>query len=276
MAHHEADRAVADPDIARTAALIADASRARILKALCGGREISAGLLAAEAGVAAATASGHLAKLVETGLITVRQEGRNRYYRLAGEEVTMALEALAVISPPLRVTSLRQDIRSNALRRSRTCYDHLAGLLGVSLMRALTDGALLTGHDGIHRPDGAVHDRAAAYGRDVHYVLTAQGRDTLTAFGIDLAGLPARRPLIRYCVDWSERRCHHLAGALGGALTRRLFDLQWIRHGVSPRIVHVTTSGIDGLERVFALDTAPWQTATGSVQDESDRFRALS
>jgi DNA-binding transcriptional ArsR family regulator len=255
----------ADPDIARAAAVIADPSRARILKALCDGREIPAGVLAAEAGVSAATASAHLGKLVDTGLARVRQHGRSRYYRLAGDEVSAALEALAVIAPPLPVTTLRQSSRNTALRRSRTCYDHLAGLLGVHLMRALLDRALLAGHDGVHRPGTALRDRSAAYGRDLQYELTETGQAVLVAFGVDLAGLPARRPAIRYCVDWSEPRRHHLAGAVGAALTRRMFDLDWLRHGASPRVIQLTPRGVDGLEREFGMDLQPWRADPAST-----------
>jgi DNA-binding transcriptional ArsR family regulator len=255
---HAGRPAAAEPDIARAAALIADGSRARILKALSDGRAIPASLLATEAGISAPTASAHLTKLVAARLVTVERVGRNRIYRLAGSEVTSALEALAVIAPPLPVTSLRQSARANALRRSRTCYDHLAGCLGVALMRALLDAGLLTGHDGIHRADEAVRDRPAAYGRDVAYRLSDAGREAFAAFGIDVTRLPPRRPAIRYCVDWSEQR-HHLAGALGAALTARLFALNWVRHGVSPRVVHLTAAGVDGLERTFGFDSGPWR-----------------
>ncbi|MEU4208910.1 winged helix-turn-helix domain-containing protein [Streptomyces sp. NPDC026206] len=237
-------------DIARAAALIADPSRARVLKALCDGRALPAGALAAEAGVSAPTVSAHLAKLVAGGLITAVREGRHRYYRLAGPDVTAALEALALIAPPLPVTSLRESSVANALHRSRTCYDHLAGQLGVALMQALLDNGVLTGGDGMHRPTEAVRDRPSAYGHDADYRLTDTGRGHLAAFGVDPDRLPARRPAVRYCVDWSERR-HHLAGGLGAAITTRLFDLGWLRHGVSPRVVHLTEAGAKGLRQAF-------------------------
>jgi DNA-binding transcriptional ArsR family regulator len=239
-------------DIARAAALIADPSRARILKALSDGRAVPATMLAAEAGVTAQTVSAHLSRLVEAGLIFGERDGRHRYYRLAGPEVSAALEALAVIAPPLPVNSLRESNIANALRRSRTCYDHLAGRLGVSLMQAMIDRELLAGHDGLHRSEEAVRDRPSAYGHDVDYLLTEAGRVELTAFGVDPERLPTRRPVIRYCVDWSERQ-HHLAGALGAALTARLFDLGWLRYGVSPRIVHLSDVGATGLAGAFGL-----------------------
>ncbi|KOG85950.1 ArsR/SmtB family transcription factor [Streptomyces varsoviensis] len=243
-----------DSDIARAAALFADPSRARILKALSDMRALPASLLAAEAGVSAPTVSAHLAKLVDAGMINVEKNGRHRYYRLTGPEVCAAIEALALIAPPLPVTSLREGSRANALRRARTCYDHLAGRLGVALMGALIDRSLLTGHDGIHRPEQAVRDRLSAYGRDIDYRLTEAGRRELTSFGVDMDQLPSRRPAIRYCVDWSEQR-HHLSGALGAALTQRLFELDWIRHGPSPRVVHPTEEGTAGLRHTFGVHT---------------------
>ncbi|QSY47865.1 MULTISPECIES: winged helix-turn-helix domain-containing protein [Streptomyces] len=246
------DRLRQQTDVARAATLIADPSRARILKALCDGRALPAGALAAEAGVTAQTVSAHLGKLMDGGLVTADRDGRRRYYRLTGPEVSAALEALALIAPPLPVTSLRESGVANALHRARTCYDHLAGQLGVALMGSLIEGGLLAGHDGSHHPRAAVRDRPAAYGHDVYYRLTDEGRATLLAFGVDPEGLPGRRPAIRYCVDWSEHR-HHLAGGLGAAVTARLFGLGWLRHGVSPRVVHLTDAGTRGLAATFGL-----------------------
>jgi DNA-binding transcriptional ArsR family regulator len=244
------EEAKSDPDIARAAALIADGSRARILKALCDGRAITATVLADEAGVSGPTASVHLAKLVEAGLVTAQRDGRNRRYRLARAEVAEALEALAVIAPPLPVKSLRQSVRADALRRSRTCYDHLAGQLGVHLMGVLLDTGVLTGGDGRHRQSIAVHDRPSAYGRDYRYELTDEGAVKLRSLGVDVPEPARRRPLVRYCVDWSEER-HHLSGALGAAIASRLFALEWLRHGASPRVVHLTDAGASGLTRAF-------------------------
>ncbi|WP_280235637.1 ArsR/SmtB family transcription factor [Nocardia cyriacigeorgica] len=239
-------------DIARAAALIADPSRAVMLKCLADGRTLPASALAGEAAVSAATASAHLAKLVEGRLVTVARKGRHRYYRLAGSDVSAALEALALIAPPLPITSLRESNRTNALHRSRTCYDHLAGQLGVALLQALLDRGILTGYDGVHRPEDAVRDRPSAYGHDIRYELTDTGRERLGELGIDTDRLPPRRPAIRYCVDWSEHR-HHLAGGLGAALTTRLFDLGWVRWGVAPRLVHLTDHGAAGLEQSLGL-----------------------
>ncbi|MFG2721815.1 ArsR/SmtB family transcription factor [Streptomyces sp. NPDC048416] len=254
-------------DIARAAALIADASRARILKCLADGRALPASVLAREAGVGAATASVHLARLVEGELLTVEQRGRNRLYRLAGPDVSAAMEALALIAPPLAVTSLKQSNRANALHRGRSCYDHLAGRLGVALIRGLLEQGVLTGHDGMHRPDEAVRDRPSSYGRDVQYTLVPAGRATLAQLGVDLDHLPPRRPAIRYCVDWSEQQ-HHLAGGLGAALTARLFARDWVRWGRSPRVVHLTEAGAHGLERTLGVSAGdPDAEAVGARPD---------
>lgn len=241
-----------DADVASVAALIGEPTRARVLMALLDGRALPAGVLAAEAGVAASTASGHLAQLVAAGLLTVHRQGRARYYRLAGPAVAEALEALARISAPEPIRSLRQGTRAHALRRARTCYNHLAGRLGVTLMSAMLDQGLLTGGDGHYRPEHAVADRLSGPGTDLAYRLTPRGRETLSAMGIDLESLIPNKPMVRYCVDWSEQR-HHLAGALGVALTRRMFDLDWIRRINQRRAVVLTDIGLQGLAETFGV-----------------------
>ncbi|MFF8103234.1 ArsR/SmtB family transcription factor [Streptomyces sp. NPDC016640] len=253
-AERAADRI--EPELARAARLLASASRARMLKALCDGRPLAVTVLAAEAGVSVPTASVHLAHLAEAGLVRAEHAGRHRYFRLAGPDVAAALEALAVIAPPdpTPVTTLRAHSRHNALRRSRTCYDHLAGSLGVALMGTFLDQGLLRreGSDAA----GSRPDRPASYGRQATYHLTGRGAERFTAFGIDVGALArGRRPVVRYCVDWSERR-HHLAGALGAALAARFFDLGWLRYGLSPRVVHLTDAGRDGVREAFAMEIA--------------------
>lgn len=242
-----------DADVARVAALIGDKTRARILMALVDGRALPASVLAAEAGVAASTASEHLARLLDANLVHAERQGRARYFRLADASVAEALEALARIAPPEPIRSLRQGTRAHAVRRARTCYDHLAGRLGVALMSALIDGGLLAGGDGLHRPEAATGDRLSGPGRDVAYRLTDVGTRELTAFGVDLDAVGRRpAPAIRYCVDWSEQR-HHLAGPLGNALTARLLDLEWIRRTDRRRAVAVTDAGHEGLCATFGV-----------------------
>jgi DNA-binding transcriptional ArsR family regulator len=246
-----------DADIAKIAALVADPARARILLALGDGRALAASVLADEAGVAASTASAHLAKLVDGGLLTVQQHGRHRYFCLSGQRVGAMIETLAELAPAAPVRSLRQGTRANAVRSARTCYDHLAGQLGAGLMGVLLDRELLTGGDGRFHPGQARRDRLSAPGSDVDYRLTDRGHEQLSEFGIDVDALTRRsRPLIRYCMDWSEQR-HHLAGSLGAALATRMFDLGWIRRARRGRAVHVTTDGAAGLREAFGLDATP-------------------
>jgi DNA-binding transcriptional ArsR family regulator len=241
-----------DADIARIGALVADPARTRILLALGDGRALPATVLADEAGVSASTASAHLGKLLDGGLLAVEQHGRHRYFRLAGPAVGELLEALARLAPPAPIRSLREGTAAQALRYARTCYDHLAGVLGTGVMSALLDRGLITGGDGRFDPSSADEDRPAAPGFDYDYRLTADGVRELRAFGIDFDSLPQRRALIRYCVDWSEQR-HHLAGSLGAAITTRMFELGWIDRARSGRAVRVTDRGRDGLLETFGV-----------------------
>ncbi len=238
-----------DADIAAIGTLLADPGRCRVLMALDDGRALPASLLAAEAGVAASTASSHLSKLVAAGLLTVERHGRNRYYRLAGPQVGRLLEVLAQLAPTQPIRSLRQGTRAHALRQARTCYDHLAGRLGVTLMHTMIDRGHLTGGDGRFHPYQAHRDRRTGSGQDIDYRLTANGHAFLTHLGVRL---PPKRPSIRYCVDWSEQR-HHLAGTVGRELLNRLVELGWIRRAAASRAVRVTDTGKTGLAETFGV-----------------------
>jgi DNA-binding transcriptional ArsR family regulator len=243
-----------DADIAAVAEVLADRSRSRMLMALDGGRALPASRLAAEAGVAPSTCSAHLSRLVAAGMLTVEPHGRHRYYRLAGPHVAELLEAIARMAPALPVRSLREGTKAEAVRRARTCYDHLAGRLGVALMGALLQRGVLAGGDGCFDPDGAQRDRLSAPGWDVAYVLTDSGQDVLGGLGISCS--PAgTRPFVRYCVDWSEQR-HHLAGALGARVQARFEELRWIERRTATRAVTVTEAGVSGLADSFGLDVA--------------------
>lgn len=245
-----------DTDIAALGALLSDPTRCRVLLALGDGRALSASVLAAEAGVAPSTASAHLGKLLDAGLLRVEAHGRHRYYRLAGPEVGRLLEAMAEHAPTTPVRSLRQGTRAHAVRRARYCYDHIGGRLGVAIMDGLLAQRVLTGGDGRLHPERAVADRLSAPGRDVAYAMTTDGVAWLTEFGIDLDALGARRrPLIRYCLDWSEQR-HHLAGALGAALAQRLFALGWLEPAPAGRAVMITDRGATQLRTTFGFDAA--------------------
>jgi DNA-binding transcriptional ArsR family regulator len=238
-----------DTDLAAIGALLADPGRCRILLALDDGRALPATRLAAEAGVSPATASSHLGKLTDAGLLAVEAQGRHRYYRLAGPAVGHLIETLQQLAPTVPIRSLRQGTRAQALRQARTCYDHLAGRLGVELMSAMIGCGHLTGGDGTFDPSLAQQDQRTGYGHDVGYTLTESGEDFLIDFGLNL---PARRKPIRYCVDWSEQR-HHLAGALGRSLLDRLTEADWIRRTDATRAVRITDTGHRGLHETLGI-----------------------
>ena len=204
----------ADADLASVGALLAEPARAKVLMALGDGRSLPASMLATEAGVAASTASHHLSRLVEGGLLSVVTRGRHRYFTLAGPQVAELLEAVARVAPARPVTSLREGTRAHALRYARRCYDHLAGRLGV----AVADALLVV--------------------RDESFEVTESGAAKLASVGVRThAGDTARA-----CVDWTEQR-PHVAGALGQALLRRLVELEWLQRDPHTRAVRLTDAG---------------------------------
>jgi DNA-binding transcriptional ArsR family regulator len=223
---------VADIDISEPAALIGDATRASFLMALSEADALPASELARRASVTASTASIQLAKLVQGGLLTVEQHGRHRYYALADPAIATAIESLAVIAPQRPPRSLRQSRIGADLQAARTCYDHLAGALGVSLFDALLKERLLT----------------------KELEPTKKGARRLADLGVDVeAAASGRRAFARRCLDWSERR-HHLSGALGAALATRFFDLGWIERLPSSRAVRITPTGETELQHELGID----------------------
>ena len=235
-----------DPDIAPAAALMADPARAAILRALLPDRPLAAGELARLAGISAATASFHLAKLLDGGLISVARQGRHRYYRLAGHEVASAIEALGLISPGLPARTLRQSREAVALAEARTCYDHLAGRAGVALLEGMLRRGLLR-----ERSSGRT-DRSDTSA--LRFEVTGAGAKALSPFGLDITEVRrSRRHFAGTCIDWTQRR-GHLNGALGAAITARLFELGWIERGARRRSVRVTTAGAEGLACTFGAD----------------------
>jgi DNA-binding transcriptional ArsR family regulator len=223
-----------DVDIASIAAAIGHPARGRMLLEMLGGRALPATDLARAARVSRSTASAHLAQLTAAGLVVVECQGRHRYHRLAGSTVAEAIERLAAIAPAQPVRSLGEGNRATAHRAARSCYDHLAGALGV----AVTDGLCAAG--GLERD-----------------TLVLRDADPFAALGVDLDALGrGRRPLTRSCVDWSERR-PHLAGELGAALLHALFAAGWVvRRASGGRAVAVTPRGVAGLDDVLGLDVA--------------------
>jgi DNA-binding transcriptional ArsR family regulator len=240
-----------DVDIAALASLLADPARCKVLLTLDDGRALPASVLADEAGVSRPTASSHLAKLTDAGLLTVETHGRHRYYRLAGPEVGELLEQLSRLAPSRPIRSLKEGTRAARLRSARTCYDHLAGRLGVQIMGSLLDREVLVGGDGRYHPQRDRHDALSSPGHDVHYELTDTGREFLTRIGVELP--TGRRPLVRYCVDWTEQR-HHLSGGLGRSVLDRFLDAGWVKRVPRGRAMKVTHDGRTALADVFGID----------------------
>ena len=253
-----------DVDIAPIAAMFADPSRARVLTALADGRALPASLLVAEAGLSPQGVSSHLAKLRATGLVEVERSGRNRYYRLSGSAVADVIEALARLAPTRPIRSLREGTRAQALRTGRTCYDHLAGRLGTAVTQALLDHGALASTDGGTTTRRRADDPLSAQLSTHPYVIGPRAEPVLAALGVDVPGLRAdrstRRPLLRFCLDWTEQR-HHLAGRLGAALTDALFQAGWLTRARQPqRAVRLTEPGRAALAERLGVEvevTAP-------------------
>ncbi|MGO4687714.1 ArsR/SmtB family transcription factor [Brevundimonas sp. 2YAF1] len=220
------------PLIAQVAALVGDPARANMLTALMDGRALTVTELAEAAGVALPTASGHLSKLRIAKLLVVEKQSRHRYYRLADHDVAHVLEALMGLAQRTGAVRVRTGPRDAAMRTARVCYDHLAGQQGVLLLQTLIKTGWLEHAD----PP----------------VLTATGRDGLTAIGIDVLALErGRRPLCRTCLDWSERR-HHLGGALGAAMLSHALDQRWARRGQG-RVVTFSDTGARSFNAAYGL-----------------------
>ncbi|BAQ70415.1 HTH-type transcriptional regulator ydfF [Rhodovulum sulfidophilum] len=223
------------PDIAPIAALVGDPARAAMLTALMDGRALTAGELAREAGVTAQTASGHLSKMEEAGLLLRRKQGRHRYVALAGDEVGRMLEAMMGVAAASGQARTRTGPKEPALREARVCYDHLAGVLAVRLLRTLID-------------QGAIVEE------DEDLTLTDDGAICFERFGIDLPTLRrARRPICRACLDWSERR-FHLGGGLGAAVLSQLYARKWAKRETDTRAVRFSNSGMAQFRETFLLE----------------------
>lgn len=236
-----------DADIASIASLMGEPARAAVLMALIGGRALAATTLAAEAGVAPSTISGHLSRLVDGGLISIERSGRYRYFRLAGAEVAEAVESLARIAPPRQIRSLRQATHAKSIRRARTCYDHLAGHLSVAICEALVRKGVVVAAPG----SIGVADPIVGAGRASQYFITDDGRKWLAGFGVE-RDRSSRRPAVLYCLDWSEQ-LPHLGGWLGAALLDRFISLGWLRKS-ERRVVEITSKGRAGLIDEFSLE----------------------
>ncbi|MCB2011466.1 MAG: winged helix-turn-helix transcriptional regulator [Geminicoccaceae bacterium] len=222
------------PDIARVAALIGDPARANMLTALMSGKALTVSELAEEAGVTIQTASSHLSKLDEGGLLRPRRQGRHKYFVLATDEVAHVLEGLMGLAAGAGHLRIRTGPRDAELRRARVCYNHLAGDMGTRMFDSLMARGYLV-------PEG---ERLA---------LTETGATFAAGFGIDMDGLrKARAPVCRECLDWSERRSH-LAGSLGRAFLARFEELSWARRDRKTRVVTFSQSGAKAFHELFAV-----------------------
>lgn len=218
------------PDIARIASLVGDPARANMLNALMGGTALTASELALEAGVSLPTASSHLSKLMDGGLLTLASQGRHRYYGLAGAQVAGMIEAIIGVAEAVGPKRVRPGPRDAAMRVARVCYDHLAGEQAVAMLDRLFDRKLLL------REDNEIR-------------LSSSGAAHFSALGIGIDP-KARRPVCRACLDWSVRRSH-LAGTLGAAILDKILLEKWARREKDSRAVIFSPPGKQAFEKVF-------------------------
>lgn len=218
------------PDIARIASLVGDPARANMLNALMGGTALTATELALEGGVSLSTASSHLSKLMDGGLLTLASQGRHRYYGLASPQVAGMIEAIIGVAEAVGPKRVRPGPRDAAMREARVCYDHLAGEHAVAMLDRLLDRKLLLREDSEIRlsPSGASH---------------------FAALGIEVDA-KGRRPLCRACLDWSVRRSH-LAGTLGVSILDKIIAEKWARREKDSRAVVFSPKGRQEFEKVF-------------------------
>jgi DNA-binding transcriptional ArsR family regulator len=220
--------------LSAAAGLIADPARAAMLLALLDGRALTAGELARAAEVSAQSASGHLGKLVIGGMVVVHPQGRHRYYRMAGPEIGSVLETLGVIATTRPPRTLVRTPHDQALCFARTCYDHLAGTLAVSLAQRLEDEGVI----------------AATGAGEREYMLGPSGAAWLSRLGIDEGKVRRRsRLLARRCMDWTERR-PHIGGALGMTLLDRFVERGWLARKPDTRALRVTDRGRLGFQEL--------------------------
>ena len=240
-------RMVAAANLVEVAALVGDTARATMLNALMGGMSLTATELAYCANVSRATASGHLNKLVAARLLTVTRERRFSYYRIASPLVATMLESIKVVAaievPPRRRPRSAND---DALRFARSCYDHLAGQVGV----AVTDALVAMGHIVLTDEGGEV---------------ASSGERFLSAFGADLRPR-TRRIFCQPCLDWSERR-YHIKGLVGARILDRLLELGWFKRVSNSRALQLTSSGRAGLSEIFQIEINNEGVPTGRLSD---------
>ena len=220
--------------VATVARALGDESRAGMCLAMLDGMAWTVSELATVARVSVSTASEHLTRLVQVGLVTESRQGRFRYVQLASAEVAEALEQLTSLTQPAAPTSLRGVSERRRLAAARTCYDHLAGRLGVTVLDAFVSSGTVRSSGGL--------------------ALTRSGRAWFAEQHIDVDALESqRRPLVRECLDWTERR-PHLAGSLGAAVCTLFVEREWVRRTTGSRALAVTPLGQRGMRDVLGID----------------------
>jgi len=221
----------AEPDLARIASTVGDARRIQMLSLLMEGRALTAKELALGAGIEPATATAHLRRLLDDGLVASTAQGRHKYFRFASEQVAQLVESLMRLAPPRQPAPARAD---EPIRAARYCYDHLAGTLGTGLLTAMLRKGWLEGDAADERQLG----------------LTTKGEKAIAQLGVDVGATRERRRLFACrCLDWSERR-DHLGGALGAALAEQFRAVHWIERQKHSRIVRVTPLGAREFSRL--------------------------
>ncbi|MGY5386122.1 ArsR/SmtB family transcription factor [Bacillus spizizenii] len=224
-----------NPNIAKISSLLSDPSRSSILLTLMDGRIHPAGELAYLANIKPQTASFHLKKLLEEKLISVEKHGRHRYYRLSNSDTANIIEQLLRMAPKAKVTSLKDSKEKSDLHFARTCYDHLAGYVGVQMTHSLVEQGILKKVD-------------------LNFEVTSEGSLFFSKLGINEEHQRhKRRAFARCCLDWSERQ-HHIAGALGNALLVRMLEEEWIVRMPKTRAVRMTQSGKIAFEKYFKVN----------------------
>jgi len=223
------------PNIAKIGALLGDNTRARMLSSLMHGKALTASELAREAGITAQTATTHLARLEDGGLLTLRKQGRHKYFSLAGENVAALLETLMGLSAGNDALKTLTGPKDAAMRNARICYNHLAGSKGIQLYDSLLASKYIVLRNG-------------------NLLLSTSGEGFIRDFGINLEQLQtSRSPLCRECLDWSERRSH-LAGSLGRALLTRFEHKKWVKRDPNSRIIKFSVKGEKAFDSAFNIE----------------------
>lgn len=226
-----------EPNIAHVAALIGEPTRAKMMIALMSGKALTATELAVEADISSSTASSHLTKLVHSELLVVRKQGRHKYFQIGSQEVAALIESLLNISSRIQTHVITTGPSDIALRKSRVCYDHLAGELAVHLTDTLKEQALIIPSDN-------------------NWQLSDEGEEFFNALGFVSAEYKQKkRPLCKACLDWSERR-DHVAGALGQWILNDIFNQGWATKALDSRVVIFSSSGLKKFKQRYQLSTA--------------------